>query len=48
MPSFTVEKITEAKANLQEKGCRILIEREKSLYFSDPRDNVWDNMKVKL
>lgn len=48
VPSLTVEKITEAKAYLLEKGCRILIEHEKSIYFSDPMGNVWDIIEVKL
>ncbi|MBD3207588.1 bleomycin resistance protein [Candidatus Bathyarchaeota archaeon] len=40
--SYNVENLEEAKRHLQENGCSILVEREKSLYIKDPFGIVWD------
>lgn len=42
VPSFTVESVSDTRKWLMENGCTILVERENSLYFSDPMGNVWD------
>lgn len=46
VPSFTVDDLAEARNHLQENGCTILVEREKSLYCRDPLGVVWDIIEV--
>jgi catechol 2,3-dioxygenase-like lactoylglutathione lyase family enzyme len=46
VPSFTVDDLADARSHLQENGCTILVEREKSLYFRDPLGVVWDIIEV--
>ena len=42
VPSFTVENLSEAKKHLIKNNCRVLVERDRSLYFRDPTGNIWD------
>jgi catechol 2,3-dioxygenase-like lactoylglutathione lyase family enzyme len=42
IPSYTVDNLEDAKRHLLENGCSILVESEKSLYFKDPFDIIWD------
>ena len=42
IPSFTVKNVKKAKHHLKEAGCKILVERDNSLYFKDPFGIVYD------
>lgn len=42
VPSFTVPDLPKARDLLVSNGCEIIVERERSLYFSDPDGNIWD------
>lgn len=42
IPSFNVKNINKAKKHLKDAGCKILVDRDNSLYFKDPFGIVYD------
>lgn len=42
IPSFNVKNVKKAKKHLKDAGCKILVNRNNSLYFKDPFGIVYD------
>jgi catechol 2,3-dioxygenase-like lactoylglutathione lyase family enzyme len=42
IPSFTVKSVAKAKRLLARAGCKVAVDRGKSLYFKDPFGFVYD------
>lgn len=41
-PSFSVKSLSKARRLITGAGCKIVVDRESSFYFSDPFGNVFD------